>query len=70
MGGSDASGDGRVTLSPTIGEIRTSEGEVDMSDAQDLAGVADGDQVPSGIEPIFQVQLPEGTQTAADEGSK
>ncbi len=41
-----------------------------MSDAQDLAGVADGDQVPSGIEPIFQVQLPEGTQTAADEGSK
>jgi len=37
-----------------------------MSDERNLAGVADGDQVPPGIEPISQVELPEGTLTAAN----
>jgi len=38
-----------------------------MSDEGDLAGVADGAQVPPGIEPISQVELPEGTMTAAND---
>ncbi len=37
-----------------------------MSDERNLAGVADGDQVLPGVEPISQVELPEGTVTAAN----
>ncbi|MDQ6839360.1 MAG: hypothetical protein M3137_13795 [Actinomycetota bacterium] len=37
-----------------------------MSDERGLPGVADGAQVPPGIEPISQLELPEGTLTAGN----